>query len=55
MSVVVVGVVHAFAVVVVVLLFVSVCLRVLVCSDIQEAWCSVTRAGWLPPAPTLFC
>ena len=51
MSVVVVVVVA----VAVVLLFVYVCLRVLVCSVIQEAWCSVTRAECLPPAPTLLC
>ena len=36
-----------------VVLFVYFCLRVLVCSVIQETWCSVTRAGCLPPMPTL--
>ena len=51
MSVVVVVVVA----VAVVLLFVYVCLRVLVCSLIQETLCSVTRAGCLPPAQTLLC
>ena len=51
MSVVVVVVVA----VAVVLLLVYVCLRVLLCSVIQEAWCSVTRAGCLPAAPTLLC
>ena len=57
MSVVVVVDVVVFVVVAVavVLLFVYVSLRVLVCSVIQEAWCSVTRAGCLPPAPKLLC
>ena len=31
------------------------CLRVLVCSLIVEARCSVTRAGYRSPAPTLLC
>ena len=48
MSVVVVVVVF-----VAVVLFGCVCLRVLVCSVIQEAWCPVTRARCLPPAPKL--
>ena len=48
MSVVVVVVAAA-----VVLLLVYVCLSVLMCFVIQEAWCSVTRAGCLSPAPTL--
>ena len=53
MSVVVVVVV--VVVVAVVLLFVYVCVSVLVCFVIEEAWCFVTRAGCLPPAPTLLC
>ena len=52
MSVVVVVVVVVAAVV---SLFAEICLRVLVCSVIQEGWCSVTRSGCLPPAPTLLC
>ena len=54
-GVVVVVVVVVAVAVAVVLLFDYVCLRVLVCSFIQEAWCSVTRAGCLPPAPILLC
>ena len=51
MSVVVVVVVVAVVAVVAVLLFAYVRVRVLVCSVIQDTWCSVTRAGCLPPAP----
>ena len=53
MSVVIVVV--AAVAVAVVLLFAYVCLSVLVCFVIQETWCSVTRAGCLPPALTLLC
>ena len=41
------------AVVLVLLLSIYICLRLLVCSVIVEAWRSVIRAGCRPPAPTL--
>ena len=51
MSVVLIVVGAAVVAVAVVLLFVNVCLRVLVCSGIVGAKRSVTRAGYRPPAP----
>ena len=48
----VMSVVAVAVVAVAVVLFVYVCMRVLVCSVIQEVWCSVRRAGCLPPAAT---
>ena len=43
------------AIVLFLLVSIYACLRVLVCSVIVEARCSVTRAGCRPPVPTLLC